>query len=131
MTSTFEAAIFKIFHGDTRTGHCVLRSHGLHPPCPETSRLMQSKFITDPAKDSIAQELDLRNHARRCRAPKVQPKLIAKVIGNTNDCKASGISAWRSSRLKNIATTDAGLGALTRWTQAWVDGVVPDLMADP
>ena len=93
MTSTLEAAIFKILHGDTRTGHRVLRSHGLHPPCPETARLMQSKFITDPAKDSIAQEPDLRNRAWRCKAPKVQPKLVAKVIGNTHDCKASGISA--------------------------------------
>ena len=109
----FEPEVYKVLHGDTRTGHRVLRSQGLHQLCPETVGLVRDKFINGSGKDSLADSPELRVRARRCQVSRVQPKLVAKVIERVHDCKASGISAWRNSRLKNIASSDAGLRALT------------------
>ena len=125
----YESCVYKVSNGDARTANRILKSAGLHPASTHTADLMASKFITDPARDSMARSRGLLVKARRCKAPSVQQKLVSKVVANCPDCKASGTSGWRSSRLKSIAAEEAGLRALTRWTQSWVGGLVPEIMA--
>eukprot|EP00973_Karenia_brevis_P053700 7461121-Karenia_brevis.AAC.1 len=55
----YEASVFKISHGDTRTGHRILRSSGIHPASPNAVELMSTKFITDPMKDTLSYRNDL------------------------------------------------------------------------
>ena len=56
-------------------------------------------------------------------------RLVGRVVSELFDGKATGVSAWRNSHLKAIAAEEQGLRALTRWSQAWVDGLVPEVMA--
>ena len=125
----YESCVFKCTNGDVRTAHRILKSNGLHPPCDETVKLMASKFVTEPQRDSMAHKPGLLQRARRCKAPKVHQKLVSKVVANMSDCRAAGTTAWRASRLKGIAADEHGLRALTRWTQSWVSGLVPEIMA--
>ena len=125
----YEACLHKAINGDTRTAHRVLRSNGLHPPCPETVGMMNAKFVTDQDLDTLSRQPALVQRARRCKAPQVRQKLVSSVVGRMVDCKAAGTSAWRNSRLKAVVSVDSGLRALTRWTQCWVSGHVPDIMA--
>ena len=126
-----ESCIFKVMHGDARTGRRVLGSSGVHPASLQTVDLMKGKFVVDPARDTIAQRPGLSQRAARCKPAIVQKKIVSAVIAKTADCKASGTSSWRNSRLKNIASSDSGLAALTSWAQAWVSGTVPEIMAAP
>ena len=49
----YETCIYKIMGVDTRTGHRVLTSSGLHPASENTCALLNSKFLLDPEKDTM------------------------------------------------------------------------------
>ena len=116
--------------GDTRTGHRVLKSCGVHPASEETCDLLRSKFISEPEGDTMAgRAQNFSERAKKCKAPHVTETVVSKVVGNLKDCKAAGISGWRNSRLKAIASTPEGLAALTNWVRWWVAGSIPQSMA--
>ncbi|CAK0833046.1 unnamed protein product, partial [Prorocentrum cordatum] len=118
----FESSIFKVLHGDVRTGRWILANSGVHPSCDDTVNLMKGKFLTDPADDSIGNRPGLARKAARCKPPVVQPRIVSTVVARTADCKASDCK---------IASDPSGLVALTGWAQAWVSGSIPEVMAAP
>ena len=91
--------------------------------------MMASKFIVDPELDTLMRKPELLQRARKCSAPKIEPNLVASVVDGMSDGKAHGASAWRNSRLKAIVAEPAGLRALTKWSQLWICGDVPEHMA--
>ena len=126
----FETSIYKIMSGDTRTGHRVLKSCGVHPTSEETCNLLRSKFISDPEGDTMVGRAHyFSERTKKCKAPHVTDSVVSKVIGNLKDCKAAGISGWRNSRLKAIASSPEGLAVLVDWVRWWVAGKIPQCMA--
>ena len=124
-----EMFVHKTMAGDVRTGHRVLLSNGIHEPSDETVELMASKFVTGVRENVPVVGNDLKEKCKKCKAPKVSEEVVGKMVGNSKDCKASGVSGWRNSRLKAIAATPEGCAALTRWVNVWGAGAVPDHMA--
>ena len=104
----FEACVHKILSGDTRTGHRVLKSNGIHLANSETVDLMRRKFLASPENNTIGGWGDLREKAKKIKCPTVVASVLLKVISNTKDCKAAGCSGWRNSRLKMIASEPEG-----------------------
>ena len=125
----YETCVHKVLNGDSRIGHRVLKSSGIHAPCDATVDLMASKFVRSRSGDTLSADAELRARARKCKAPKIIEVVVGKVIGNTKDCKAAGVSGWRNSRLKAIVSTPEGSGALWEWVNIWVSGAVPEIMA--
>ena len=107
-----ETCVFKVLHGDVRTGHRTLKSSGIHPPGDATLNLMASKFIIDGSKNTLLFKEDLKHRARISKAPRVEEEIVGKLVGSLKDCKAAGVSGWRNSRLKFLASTPKGLRSL-------------------
>ena len=61
-----ETCVFKVMHGDIRTGQRVLQSPGLHPPCQGTVDLIRTKFITSDDGAGSIMGHDLRKRALAC-----------------------------------------------------------------
>ena len=91
---------------------------------------MSGKFITDGTKNTLLFKDDLKRRAKARAAPRVEEKIVGKLVGNLKDCKAAGVSGWRNSRLKLLASTPEGLRSLTNWVRIWVNGKVPEHMAN-
>ena len=87
-----EAGVRKILGGDTRTGHRVMKSDGIHPAAQETVELMKRKFLISPGDSTMANRRDLKEKAKKIKCPAVLPNVLLKVISNTKDCKAAGCS---------------------------------------
>ena len=88
----FDSCVYKTMSGDVRTGHRILKSKGVHPPSKEACDLMASKFFVEPGGDTMAGREDLRAKVKKCKTPRIEQKVLAKVIGNMKDCKAPGVS---------------------------------------
>ena len=128
-TRNMETCVFKVMHGDVRTGQRVLQSPCLHPPCQETVDLMCSKFITSTDGGGSILSHALKQRALVCKPCFVKDTVLAKLIGNLTDCKTAGGSGWRNSRIKAIASTPDGLRVLTAWVRMWITAKVPEHMA--
>ena len=124
-----ESCIHKILSSDTRTGHRVLKSNGIHAPIMETMALMKAKFLTTVSANTLLTAGSLTEKAKKVKRPAVTKHVLLKVIGNTKNCTAARCSGWRNSRLKLISTDPDGLQLLCQWTQRWADGRIPDLIA--
>ena len=124
-----ETCLFKVLGGDARNGRRVLESTGVHPASPITVERMAQKFVTDRGSVSLKSFDKYKEQLKQCKVPRVEEKVVGKLVGGLKDCKASGISGWRNSRLKAIASTPEGLRAISAWVKIWVAGKVPDGMA--
>ena len=129
VTRNFETCVFKVLNGDVRTGRRVLESSGVHPPSPIIVDRMAQKFVTDVGRASLTSFDKYKEQLKKCKAPIAEERVVGKLIGGLKDCKASGASGWRNSRLKAIASTPEGLRSLTAWVQVWVAGKVPEGMS--
>ena len=85
-----ESCIFKVMHGDARTGRRALGLGGVRRASPETVDLAKGKFIVDPARDANAraQRQGLSQRAARCKPLVAQGKIASAVIAKTVDCTA-------------------------------------------
>ena len=113
----YQCCIEKIMHGDTRTGHRILRPSGLHSPSDETAELMKAKFNADSSSNNLQQHPEFIRKAKRCKSTVITQQLVSKVVQNNSDCKTSGASGCRNSRLKLLAMQHDGRLALTHWSQ--------------
>ena len=64
----YETCIYKIMSGDTRIGHRILNSSALHPAFDTTCVLLNSKFLLEDEKDTMASRPDLRTRGSKCKA---------------------------------------------------------------
>ena len=90
---------------------------------------MSEKNITEKDKNTLLLKDELKRRAKKTGAPRVDAKIVGKLVGNLKDCKAAGVSGWRNSRLKLLASISEGLRSLTSWVRIWVNGKVPEGMA--
>ena len=108
-TRNLETCLFKVLNGGARTGRRVLESSGVHPASPITVDRMAHKFATNVGNASLTCFEKYKDQLKRCKVPIVEVKVVGKLIGGLKDCKASGGSGWRNSRLKAIASTPEGV----------------------
>jgi hypothetical protein len=64
----FEACVHKVLNGDTRTGHRVLKSNGIHPPTMETLALMKAKFLTSSADNTLGSASKIEREGQKSKS---------------------------------------------------------------
>ena len=126
---TAEQVILNTLDGNVKGAARKLRPSGIHPASLETFELVEAKFRTDAADDSLGRRPDLVTKARDARPARVTMRAVHKAVEKLQIGKAPGVSGWKASYVQPLLQHPRGLVALSAWTRLWVRGDIHESCA--